>query len=110
IGLGRKSSGGDLSHRSEAETDGGEDLHILPIARDVSWQTNQAASEHVIPLRARTAAGAREVYWFANRDFIGSAGSGETFYWSPTPGTYTVAATDDRGQSDSVQITVEGDR
>jgi penicillin-binding protein 1C len=100
IGLGRKSSSGD----------GNEELHILPVARDVSWQTNQAAGEHVIPLRARTAAGAKEVYWFANRDFIGSAGSGETFYWSPAPGTYTVAATDDRGQSDSVQITVEGDR
>jgi penicillin-binding protein 1C len=100
IGLGRKSAGGG----------GGEELHILPVALDVSWRTNQAASEHVIPLRARTAAGAKEVYWFANRDFIGSAGSGETFYWSPAPGTYTVAATDDRGQSDSVQITVEGDR
>ena len=100
IGLGRKSSGGD----------GNEELHILPVARDVSWQTNPAASEHVIPLRARTAAGAKEVYWFANRDFIGSAGSGETFYWSPAPGTYTIAATDDRGQSDSVQITVEADR
>jgi penicillin-binding protein 1C len=100
IGLGRKSSSGG----------GGEELHILPVARDVSWQTSQAASEHVIPLSARTAAGASRVYWFANRDFIGSAGSGETFYWSPAPGTYTIAATDDRGQSDSVQITVEGDR
>jgi penicillin-binding protein 1C len=100
IGLGRKSS----------SADGGEELHILPVARDVSWQTNQAASEHVIPLRARTAAGASRVYWFANRDFIGSAASGETFYWSPAPGAYTIAATDDRGQSDSVQITVEGDR
>ena len=100
IGLGRKSAGGG----------GGEELHILPVALDVSWRTNQAASEHVIPLRARTAAGAKEVYWFANRDFIGSAGPGETFYWSPAPGTYTIAATDDRGQSDSVQITVEGDR
>jgi penicillin-binding protein 1C len=123
IGLGRKSSGGDLSRRlvrhssgigdeggSEAEADGGEELRILPVARDVSWQTNQAATEHVVPLRARTAAGASRVYWFANRDFIGSVGSGETFYWSPAPGTYTVAATDDHGQSDSVQITVEGDR
>ncbi|MBV8100349.1 MAG: penicillin-binding protein 1C [Verrucomicrobia bacterium] len=100
IGLGRKSSGGD----------GNEELHILPVARDVSWQTNQAASEHVIPLRARTPAGASRVYWFANRDFIGSAGSGETFYWSPAPGTYTIAATDDLGQSDSVQITVEGEK
>jgi penicillin-binding protein 1C len=124
IGLGRKSSGGDPSRQlvrhssgiggeggSEATADGGcEELHILPVARDVSWQTNQAANEHVIPLRARTSAGAKEVYWFANRDFIGAAASGETFYWSPAPGIYTIAATDDRGQSDSVQITVEGER
>jgi penicillin-binding protein 1C len=101
IGLARKSSDG---------TDGNEELHIVPMARDVSWPANQATSEHVIPLRARTGAGAKEVYWFANRDFIGAAGSGETFYWSPAPGTYTIAATDDRGQSDSVQIIVEGDR
>jgi penicillin-binding protein 1C len=101
IGLARKSSDG---------SGGNEELHILPVARDVSWQTNQAASEHVIPLRARTGPGATRVYWFANRDFIGSAGSGETFYWSPAPGSYTIAATDDRGQSDSVQITVEGER
>jgi membrane carboxypeptidase/penicillin-binding protein PbpC len=101
IGLARKSSDG---------TDGNEELHIVPMARDVSWPANQATSEHVISLRARTGAGAKEVYWFANRDFIGAAGSGETFYWSPAPGTYTIAATDDRGQSDSVQIIVEGER
>ncbi|MBV8213288.1 MAG: penicillin-binding protein 1C, partial [Verrucomicrobia bacterium] len=101
IGLARKSSAG---------SDGNEELHILPMARDVIWQTNQTASEHVIPLRARTGPGASRVYWFANRDFIGSTGSGETFYWSPGPGSYTIAATDDRGQSDSVQITVEGEK
>jgi len=101
IGLARKSADG---------TDGNEELRIVPMARDVSWQANQAVSERVIPLRARTGAGAKEVYWFANRDFIGAAGSGETFYWSPAPGTYTIAATDDRGQSDSVQIIVEGER
>ena len=101
IGLARKSSDG---------SDSNEELRIVPVARDVSWQTNQTASEHVIPLRARTGPGATRVYWFANRDFIGSAGSGETFYWSPAPGSYTIAATDDRGQSDSVQIAVEGER
>jgi penicillin-binding protein 1C len=99
IGLARKPTHG---------VDDVEELHILPVARDISWQTNQSATERVIPLRARTAAGATRVYWFANRDFIGSAGPGESFYWSPAPGSYTVAATDDRGQSDSVQITVEG--
>jgi len=101
IGLARKSSQG---------ADGADELHILAVARDVSWQTNQAAAEQVIPLRARTGAGATRVYWFANRDFIGSAGAGETFYWSPSPGSYTIAATDDRGRSDSLQITVEGER
>jgi penicillin-binding protein 1C len=101
IGLGRKTA--NVANRNE-------ELRILPVARDVSWQANQPANEHVLALHARTGAGATRVYWFANRDFIGSAGSGETFYWSPAPGTYTVAATDDRGQSDSTQITVEGER
>jgi penicillin-binding protein 1C len=101
VGLGRKAANGAA---------GNEELRILPVAREVSWQVNQAANEHVIALRARTGAGATRLYWFANRDFIGSAGAGETFYWSPAPGTYTIAATDDRGQSDSTQITVEGER
>jgi penicillin-binding protein 1C len=101
VGLERKAANGAI---------GNEELRILPVARDVSWQANQAANDHVIALRARTGAGATRVYWFANRDFIGSAGPGETFYWSPGPGTYTIAATDDRGQSDSTQITVEGER
>ena len=99
-----------LARKASDDSNGNDELHILPVARDVSWQTNQTASEHVIPLRARTGPGATRIYWFANRDFIGSAGSGETFYWSPAPGAYTIAATDDHGQSDSVQMTVEGER
>jgi penicillin-binding protein 1C len=98
-----------LARKSSNETGANEGLHILPVAKDVSWQTNQAGDARVIALRARTGAGATRVFWFANRDFIGSAGPGETFYWSPAPGSYTVAATDDRGQSDSIQITVEGE-
>jgi penicillin-binding protein 1C len=101
VGLGRKASN---------EIGINEGLHILPVAREVSWQTSQAADARVIALRARTGAGTTRVFWFANRDFLGSAGPGETFYWSPAPGSYTVAATDDRGQSDSVQITVESAR
>ncbi len=97
-----------LARKASNETGINEGLHILPVAREVSWQTSQAADARVIALRARTGAGATRVFWFANRDFLGSAGPGET-YWSPAPGSYTVAATDDRGQSDSVQITVEGD-
>ena len=98
-----------LPRKSSNETGINEGLHIFPIARDVGWQTNQANGARIIALRARTGAGTTRVFWFANRDFIGSAGAGETFYWSPAPGSYTVAATDDHGQSDSVQITVEGD-
>lgn len=99
-----------LARKSSSETGANEGLHILPVAKDVSWQTSQTGDARVIALRARTGAGATRVFWFTNRDFIGSAGPGETFYWSPAPGSYTIAATDDRGQSDSVQITVEGTR
>jgi len=101
VGLARKRAGA---------TGFNEELHILPMARDVSWQANQPASEHVIALRARSGPGATQIFWFANRDYIGSAKTGETFYWSPGPGTYTIAATDDQGQSDSIQMVVEGER
>jgi len=101
VGLARKRAG---------ETGFNDELHILPVPKDVSWQANEPASTHVIALRARTGPGTTHVYWFANRDYIGSANTGETFYWSPAPGTYTIAATDDRGQSDSIQIVVEGEQ
>ena len=99
-----------LARKRTNETGLNDELHILPVAKDVCWQANQPAGAHVIALRARAGPGATHVYWFANRDYIGSAGCSETFYWSPAPGTYTVAATDDHGQSDSMQIIVEGER
>jgi penicillin-binding protein 1C len=86
------------------------ELQILPLPKVVSWQASQKQSERVIALRARTGGEVKRLFWFANRSFLGAAQSGETFYWSPGPGAYTIGATDDQGCTTSTQIRVESDR
>ena len=101
VGLPRKTRAGEHPN---------SDIHILPMATDVAWQTNQQTGARVLALRARTGPGTKALFWFANRDFIGGVKPGETLYWSPTPGSYTIAATNDLGESDSIRVTVEGDK
>jgi penicillin-binding protein 1C len=58
--------------------------------------------EETITLRATTAAGVREVYWFVGRSFLGKAPPGGTLAWKPDgPGSFVVRAVDDQGKSDS---------
>jgi penicillin-binding protein 1C len=86
------------------------ELKISALPKVISWQRTQKESERAIALRARTLSQVRQLFWFANRSFLGISQRGEAFYWSPEPGTYTIAATDDQGGTDSVQIVVEPDR
>ncbi len=86
------------------------ELQILPLPKVVSWQGTQKQSERVIALRARTGSEVKQLFWFANRSFLGAAQHGDTFYWSPGPGTYTLAATDDQGRTASTKIMVESDK
>jgi len=58
--------------------------------------------EETITLRATSAAGVREVYWFVGRSFLGKAPPGGTLAWKPDgPGSFVVRAVDDQGHSDS---------
>ena len=63
-----------------------------------------AASE--IPLRAKTDADVREVYWFADKTFIGKSQAAEILTWKSAPGTYRLIALDDHGRSGSSRLDV----
>jgi membrane carboxypeptidase/penicillin-binding protein PbpC len=76
----------------------------------ISWHRTQRSTERIIALRAQTGNQVKQLFWFANRSFLGITEQGQAFYWSPEPGAYTIAATDDQGGAASVQITVEPDR
>ena len=64
------------------------------------------ASSNAIPLRAKTDADVREVYWFADKTFIGKSNVTEMLTWKSTPGDYQLIALDDHGRSTSCNVTV----
>jgi penicillin-binding protein 1C len=99
-----------LPRKAAQLKDAKSELQILSLPKVISWQGTQKQSERVIVLRAQTGNQVRQLFWFANRTFLGTSEHNGAFYWSPEPGTYTIAATDDQGGTASVQITVEPDR
>ena len=99
-----------LSRKAAHSNDPNSDLKILSLPKMISWQGAQKQSERVIALRAQTGNQVRQLFWFANRSFLGTSQPGGAFYWSPNPGAYTIAATDDQGDTASTLIAVEADR
>ena len=63
-------------------------------------------SDSAIPLRAKTEADVREVYWFAGRTFLGKSRAAEIVSWQPARGHYELTALDDHGRSGSCTVTV----
>ena len=64
-----------------------------------------AAPGDTLALQAVTDGDAAEVFWFADRAFIGKAARGETLFWKPPgAGRYTVRAVDDQGRSNARQV------
>jgi penicillin-binding protein 1C len=57
-------------------------------------------------LRAKTDADVREVYWFADKKFIGKSSASEMLGWKSSPGNYQVIALDDHGRSGSCNVSV----
>ena len=59
-----------------------------------------------IPLRAKTDADVREIYWFADKSFIGKSRATEMFSWKSSRGSYQLIALDDHGRSASCHVDV----
>ncbi len=72
--------------------------------REIAFLTER--SDHSVPLRVKTDADVRDVYWFADRTFIGKARSTDVVAWQPTRGRYELTAMDDHGRSGSCTVTV----
>ncbi len=60
----------------------------------------------IVPLRAQTDGDVRDVYWFADRSFLGKAAPNEPVSWKPRQGSYELTALDDRGRSASCKVIV----
>jgi penicillin-binding protein 1C len=69
--------------------------------------TLRLSKPSTIGLRANSRSG-KEIFWFANKSFLGQSQASENFSWSPSyAGQYVIRAVDGLGNADSRQITVE---
>jgi len=59
-----------------------------------------------IPLRAKADADVREIYWFANRSFIGKSQAADMLSWKSSRGSYQLIALDDHGRFSSCNVIV----
>ena len=59
-----------------------------------------------IPLRAKTDADVREIYWFADKSFIGKSQAAQMLSWKSSRGSYQLIALDDHGRSSSCRVDV----
>lgn len=61
-----------------------------------------------IPLTASADGNISHLYWFANNSFLGETSPNIPLFWQPElVGNYHLSATDDQGQSDSVNIKID---
>ena len=80
---------------------------IAPAAGSTYEVLNSASSlKQGIPLRAKTDADVREVYWFADKTFIGKSAAADILSWKSGPGRYELTALDDHGRSGSCAVIV----
>ncbi len=59
-----------------------------------------------IPFSAVADGDVRQLFWFVDDRYVGSARAGESFFWSPTSGDFTVRVVDDHGRADQRAIKV----
>jgi penicillin-binding protein 1C len=79
---------------------------ISPSGGGARQVLRDSATEGAIPLRAKSDADVREIYWFADKTFIGKCNVADVLSWKSTPGSYELTALDDHGRSNSCQVTV----
>jgi penicillin-binding protein 1C len=80
---------------------------IISPKRGMTYNVRAGKADQAIALAADTDADARQVYWYVDRSFIGSARAGTPLFWKPQPGSYQLRAVDDRGRSDVRALRVE---
>lgn len=89
-------TGSELASRS-----GQKPVIVSPNGKEALLVSNKT-----IPLRAKTDADVREVFWFAGKQFVGKAAPNQLLEWTAAAGDYEVTALDDHGRAGSYSIVV----
>ncbi|HKS03722.1 MAG TPA: penicillin-binding protein 1C [Chthoniobacterales bacterium] len=58
-------------------------------------------SKKTVPLRAKTDADVRQIFWFAGKQFVGKTAPDHVLEWAATAGEYELTALDDHGRAGS---------
>ena len=84
----------------------GQAPRIVSPKRGVTYSLGEnAAAGRALSLLAQTEADVQQIYWFADRAFLGTSRRGLPLSWQPKAGRYEVVALDDHGRSDSCAVT-----
>ena len=72
----------------------------------VGVYTLQASKQTTISLKAKSRSNG-DIFWFANKSYIGKGKASETLSWLPgEPGIYLIRASDSQGHAVSREVTV----
>jgi penicillin-binding protein 1C len=90
------------------EVSGGTPPKITSPEKNVVYTLRHKREKYQqVPLMAVTDADVREVFWFADKDFIGRSDPQTALVWRPKPGSYLVRAVDDQGRADQIAVNVK---
>ncbi len=67
---------------------------------------SETLKKEKIPFSAVADADVRQLFWFVDDRFVGSCKAGETFFWQPASGHFTVRVVDDHGRADHRDLRV----
>jgi len=81
--------------------------HIISPAKNLSYHINPSKEENKISLKASFDAGVESAFWFVDNIPVGRAKPDETIFWELKHGNYIVRVIDDKGNSDSRNLSVD---
>ena len=80
---------------------------ISPLTGSAYQFRSSDTSKNTILLCATADADTTEILWFSGVNFIGRSKPGESIEWKPQPGTYQLTATDTKGRSHTIPVTIQ---
>ncbi len=84
----------------------GEAPRIVSPKRGITYSLGENASAgRALSLLADAESDVKQIYWFADRAFLGTSQRGVPLSWQPKAGSYKVIALDDHGRSDTCAVT-----